>query len=86
MIAESMLRKIQGALSESDPARRLALDTYKTSGATLDEFPRTHRSVEAMAHALTRAEDFLELERGSRADKTRALIRPLRRDLEEVLA
>jgi hypothetical protein len=76
------IRRILSTLGTDDAARGVAMKAYKSSGASLDEFPRTRRSVEAMARGLTAAEDALELRRGERAAALRGELRPLRRALE----
>ena len=75
------IRRILSTLGTDDAARGVAMKAYKSSGASLDEFPRTRRSVEAMARGLTAAEDALELRRGERAAALRGALRPLRRAL-----
>lgn len=76
------VRKILATLGPDEDAKGIVMRCLKNKGVSLDEFPRTRLSVETMAEALTRAEDALELQRGSGAAALRAQIRPLRRALE----
>jgi hypothetical protein len=76
------IRRILSTLASDEAAKGVAMKAYKSSGASLDEFPRTRRSVEAMARGLTAAEDALELRRGAKAAALREALRPMRRALE----
>jgi hypothetical protein len=72
-----VLRAVQSA-----KARERALVRYRTAGFTPDDFAAKRAAREAMADALTRTEDDLELNPGRDAQATRAAIRAVRRRLE----
>ncbi len=67
-----------------DDARSLALGCYRSAGFGPDDFARLRGARMAMADALTRAEDVLEI-RGTRYDPERERIRAIRRRLEREL-
>lgn len=67
-------------LETDDAARRLALDAFRVHGGSLDRWQRSDR--EAMAGAMTRAEDMLESGTGARVANAREAIRAVRRRLE----
>ncbi len=66
---------------QNDEARSAALGLYRARGFRPDDFGRIRRAREAMADALTRTEDMLEM-RGRRSDDERARVRAVRRQLE----
>ena len=80
------IRKILSALSEHDAAKAVVMKCLKNKGLSLDEFPRTRLSVETVAEGLTRAEDILEFEPGSKAADLRSRLKVMRRELEDAVA
>ncbi len=71
------------AALQDDNARSEALSLYRARGFTPDDFGRLREARAAMADALSRAEDQIELRRQSPArDQARALVRSARRRLE----
>jgi len=71
-----VLRVLQG-----DETRSYAIGRYRAGGFGPDDFARSRPAREAMADALTYAEDRLELQ-GWRRDPERAAMREVRRALE----
>lgn len=67
-------------------SREWVLERYRAMAHTPDCFERSRVARADMADALTRAEDRLELMRGSKADSERARIRLVRRQLESEIA
>ncbi len=71
---------------QDDDARSVALSLYRSRGFTPDDFAHRREARAAMADALSRAEDQIELRRQSPArDQARALVRAARRRLEAQL-
>jgi hypothetical protein len=66
----------------SDETRAAVLARYRAAGFTPDDFATSGLARDAMADALTRAEDVLELQAGSVRAAMRAAIRAVRRRLE----
>lgn len=79
------IRKILSTLSPSEDAKGAFMKALKNKGVKLDSFPLTRLSVETVAEGLTRAEDVLELQRGTLAAGVRAALKPMRRELENRL-
>lgn len=69
---------------QSDRARSGATIAYRAAGFSADDFANVRKAREAMADALTRTEDDLEMA-GPRAQAERAAIRAVRRRLEREL-
>jgi len=65
---------------ESDETRQRIVERYRSAGFTLDQFATVRRAREAMSDAITRAEDWLELEKPTAGDRTR--LKAVRRRLE----
>ena len=72
------------ALAAHPGARDVALARFRELGGQRDEF-RLVACRQAWADALTRAEDWLELQRGTRAEMARAPLRDVRRRVERTL-
>lgn len=70
--------------NEGGEARALALSLYRAAGYGPDDFARSRAARMAMADALTRTEDHLEIQ-GARRDAERGRIRAVRRRLEATL-
>jgi hypothetical protein len=64
--------------------RQRVLELYRTQGFTPDDFGRRATARAAMADALTRAEDWLELDH-PRLTAERAALAAIRRPLEEAI-
>jgi hypothetical protein len=70
---------------QDDATRSYALDRFRTAGFTADHFESGKRAPrQALAHALARTEDWLEIEH-PRRDRERTAVRALRRRLEQEL-
>lgn len=68
---------------QDDEARSVALSLYRSRGFTPDDFGHRREARAALADALSRAEDQIELRRQSPArDHARTLVRAARRRLE----
>ena len=67
---------------ELDDVRSYVLGRYRGAGFSPDNFGHSRAAREAMADALSRTEDWLELQRGSLRQQARASIREVRRQLE----
>ena len=78
---EVPLRSVLSAIGEHEPTRRRVLDRFKASGGSLDGW-HERKTHQAMADALTFAEDALELETHGRCTPLRSSLRALRRRLE----
>lgn len=76
---------------QDDEARSYATTRYRAAGFGPDDFARSRAAREAMADALTRTEDWLEMlgvdgiRRGAKLEAERAAIRDVRRRLETEL-
>lgn len=67
---------------QTDETRRAVIGQFRATGWTPDDFARRPAARQAMARALSFAEDRLELQRGSGAREERLAIRAIRRTLE----
>jgi len=66
-----------------DPQTRSSVvSRFRTAGFSADKFESSGKTRLALADALTREEDRLELVRGKAAAEQRALMRVLRRSIE----
>jgi hypothetical protein len=70
----------------SDESRSTAIARFRAAGFTADDFGHVPSARSAMCDSLTRAEDALELKRGSSAATERAAIKIIRRRLEAELS
>lgn len=66
----------------SDETRAAVLTRYRAGGWSPDDFASNGLARDAMADALTHAEDLLELQRGSTRAAEREAVREVRRRLE----
>lgn len=69
---------------QRDEARSVALSLYRARGYSPDDFGRVRAARGAMADALSRTEDWLEIEH-PRCETERAAVRRVRRALEQEL-
>lgn len=69
------------AALQGDEARSLAMSLYRSAGFGPDDFAPHRAARQAMADALVRTEDHLEIQ-GARHDAERGRIRAVRRRLE----
>lgn len=75
-------REVVRALSSDEPSRELVLVVFKQNGGDRDRWQR--RDVEAMASAITTAEDALEIRARGVMTAPRRKLRAVRRRLEDV--
>lgn len=74
------VREVLRAIGGDEPTRALAMKTFKAAGGSIDRWQ--HRDIEAMAQAITSAEDTEELRVKGRWNATRETLQTIRRRLE----